>query len=847
MFDRTIKTTVTLFGVLLCLYTLLAVNYGFLQTQSKLAIFIGIGLVLCFLTYPIDNRFKDVKWLRWMDVLLALAAAACCCYIFVQTEPWSFFEQFWQGGKSLGDRPARETSLDVWVGFIGLLLVFEATRRSIGWIVPALALFFVVHSYYCYFTKPHSEVQNLAITGAADGGTFVLTYEGESTEPLAFDCNTGDIQKALRALTIIGGRNVSVTERGERIWDVQFRRDLENKNVPLIKADPSGLAGDKPGVSVIESSVGTLARVPELPSWLLPHPGQNTRQITSATFLQSTGVLGPAARVMFQFVFLFVVFGSFLEMSGATQFIIGFSQRVFGKSPGGPAKVSVLGSGLMGSLSGSAVANAVTTGSFTIPMMCNSGFKPDIAGGITAAAAAGGALMPPVMGAGAYMMLEFVRRPPGQPEVTFLEIAKSALIPALLYYGSLLLIVHFYALRIGTATAEEPKDDETKSIWQFEGLVFFGALFVLVGLLVMGLTAFKAVTGSLVFILFMTTLRKQLDLGFRPRVFAIVTFFVVIVLHQFTVFLAGHLPDALNLLNVFLADSWRHPDGHLSFCLAFESLLDSTVMGMFGLLIFGLIHPIWRPEVVKAFLKAAKNGVSLVAASACVGIIIGIVQTTPMANDFGAAIKSVVDTNRLLALIGIMFCSLVLGMGVPSVVCYLLMATLMGALLGELGVDPLAAHMFIFYFGMMSMVTPPVALAAYASASIAEAKIMPTALAAFRFSLVGFTLPFMFVYRPALLLMGPNGGPPDIGSVTIAVLAASLGVLSLAAGVTGYFKAALSWWERLLLFIAAALLLAPDFGGPTIGVVVNFGGGLLFAAVAGMNWQAAKRARAGSA
>jgi len=163
--------------------------------------------------------------------------------------------------------------------------------------------------------------------------------------------------------------------------------------------------------------------------------------------------------------------------------------------------------------------------------------------------------------------------------------------------------------------------------------------------------------------------------------------------------------------------------------------------------------------MLAAMTKSAKNGISLVAASACVGIIIGIVQQTGIATDFSAEIKGLVETNLFLALIGIMCCSIVLGMGVPSVVCYLLMATLMGSLLSELGVLPLSAHLFIFYFGMMSMVTPPVALAAYASASIANARIMPTALAAFRFSLVGFTLPFMFVYRPELLLMSDK---PDI-------------------------------------------------------------------------------------
>jgi TRAP transporter 4TM/12TM fusion protein len=752
-FDRTIKIVVTLLGVAVCLYTLVAVNYAVLQPQSALAIFVAFGLGLCYLEYPLDKRLRGVRWLRHLDVGLALLSVACFGYIFTQTEPWAVFEPFWPAGangqpQSLGNR--QETGLDFYVGVTALVLVLEATRRSIGWIVPALACFFLVH---CYFAA-------------------------------------------------------------------------------------------------------------NLPDWLLPHPGLSVEKIVSNTALQDLGVLGQAAKVMFNYVFLFVVFGAFLEMSGATQFIIDFSQRVFSAenpifrvlptlcrgpltkllATGGPAKVAVLGSGLMGSLSGSAVANAVTTGSFTIPMMRNSGFKPNVAGGITASAAAGGALVPPVMGAGAYMMLEFVKRPAGEPEITFLEIAKSAVIPALLYYFSLWMIVHFYAGRF-EASEINKEDKSGRSIWQFEGLVFFGALGALVGLLFMAFTPFKAVTGALVLILLLSTLRPQLKLGVAPRLLAIVTFAVVTFAHQYSGLLRGKVPDALN---VFLATPWVSPaSGEITQRAVFESLLGSTFIGMFGLLIFGLSDPVWRPEMVKAFSKAARNGIALVAASACVGIIIGVVQTTPMANEFGAAIKSVIETNRLLALVGIMFCSIILGMGVPSVVCYLLMATLMGALLSQLGVDPLAAHMFIFYYGMMSMVTPPVALAAYASASIAEAGIMSTAFAAFRFSLVGFTLPFMFVYRPALLLMAPPGEELSAAAVTTAIVASMLGVIALAAAVTGFFRSNLSVVSRGLLLVAAVLLLAPDVG-PHHGVWVNAAGAVLFVALGAMNWITCGRNQANS-
>ncbi len=483
------------------------------------------------------------------------------------------------------------------------------------------------------------------------------------------------------------------------------------------------------------------------------------------------------------------------------------------------------------------MANAVTTGSFTIPMMRNAGFKPQIAGGITAAAAAGGALVPPVMGAGAYMMLEFVKRPEGEPPVEFLEIARAALIPAFLYYLSLLLIVHFYSRRLGSvAVVSSQKKKEPLS--KFEGCVFFAALGVLVTLLVLRFSPSKAVTGSLVLILVMSAMRPKLNLTRNARVSALSCFAGLFVLHQVTAWLAVNWSSELR---PFVAPSWFNPQtGALVGSSVIESLLSSSVFAMFGLLIFGLVHPSWRPEVVKAFSKSAKAGISLVAASACVGIIIGVVQTTPLANEFGEAIKAVVESSLLLALLGIMICSIVLGMGVPSVVCYLLMATLMGSLLSEMGVAPLAAHMFIFYFGMMSMVTPPVALAAYATASIAEAKIMPTALAAFRFSLVGFALPFMFIYRPALLLMAPPGEQLQALNVVMAILASIIGVVALAGGVVGFFKTRLSVIERILLFVAAVALLAPNVGGRTIGLLINIGGGVLFAAVAGFNWRRAK-------
>ena len=718
MLQRIHKNLITIFSVILCLFTLIEVNFPRLQPQSELALFVMLGLVLCFLTFPSRKKIEESEIGKIINSILALGSVVTCLYVVVTTEPVfkNWFPHLWPYSKSLGDRAGIENTVDVLIGVAGLLLVIEATRRAIGWAVPILASLFLFHTYYCFLAA-------------------------------------------------------------------------EDFVIPL-------------------------------PMWLLPHAGQGFRYMVNTTFSQSLGVFGPAASVMMKYVFLFVVFGAFLEMSGATNFIITFAEKLFGRTPGGPAKVSVLGSGLMGSLSGSAVANAVTTGAFTIPMMRNAGFKKHIAAGITAAAASGGALVPPVMGAGAYMMLELV-----QPRVTFLQIARAALIPAILYYLSIFLIVHFYASRIGRKVESGKKNHAPIS--RFQGLVFFSALASLIAILILGFTPFKAVSGSLVVILILTMISNNKSDFVRPRQWALGVFFAGMVLHQTFLSVMPSMPTI----------RWY-----------VESYINSSLVGILGLIIFAVAHPNLRKVFIDVFVKAAKNGVPLIAASACVGIIIGVVQATGIATDFSSIIKDVVESSLFLALLGIMICSIILGMGVPSVVCYLLMATLMGSLLNEMGVQPLAAHLFIFYFGMMSMVTPPVALAAYASASIAGAKVMKTAVASFCFTLVGFSLPFMFVYRPALLLLEPRDTstvaldrattnmPLDFTSSSSLLElfwglgSAVLGIIAISSSIAGYFKCSLTRPYRLVLFFCGITLLLPylTFQNINVAPYINLAGGLLF-------------------
>jgi len=629
-------------GITLCVFTLVEVNYPLLAPQSRLGMFALFGLVLCFVNIPIHPRFKSTVVAHVTDVGLGVAAIVCCGYIVVQTDP--LFEAFWVDGQSLGNRAGFETTTDTVIGLLGLLVVIEAARRSLGLALPILSIIFL--SY------------------AAFGSFF--------------------------------------------------------------------------------------------PSWLFPHRGYSLPRIVAQTFLHSQGIFGTALSVMFTYVFLFVIFGAFLEATGATRFIVDFAQRVFGKSPGGPAKVAVLSSGLMGSLSGSAVANTATTGTFTIPMMRSAGFKPVTAAGVQAAASSGGALMPPVMGAGAYMMLEIV-----EPAVTYLEIVRAALIPAILFYLSLLLIVHFHARRMAlTTTTAVDKDLKTPPSTRFEGIVFASALGSLIVFLILGYTAFRAVSLALIAIIVTSSFHESTRLK-----------------------------------------------------------LTTTVRGL---------------------ISAARGVVPLVVAAACVGIIIGTVTLTGIGTRLPATIIPLAEQSLFLALLLIMVSSIILGMGLPSAVCYLLMATLIGPVLGNLGVIPLAAHLFIFYFGMMSMVTPPVALAAYAASSIAGTAIIPTALASFRYALVGFTLPYMFIYRPELLMLSADGTPANWLNILPSLGIAILGITCFAAGIAGQLRAPLNIGLRGAILVAAALLLVP---GPSIALIglpvpiIDVAGVVLFVAILVINRQ----------
>ncbi len=620
-------------SVLLCLFILAEVNYPHLAPQSELALFAMFGLIVVFLRYPVHPRFEDNPVFQVLDAVLIGSVIFCFGYVVAQTEP--VFQSFWLDGKSLGDRAGAELPLDYVVGGIGLVLVLEATRRSIGIALPLLSFAFLLYASFGQF----------------------------------------------------------------------------------------------------------------MPDWLFPHRGYSLQRIVSQTFLHSQGTFGVALRVMFTYVFLFVLFGTLLERTGATGYVLNLARRVFGSSAGAPAKVAVLSSGMMGSLSGSAVANTATTGTFTIPLMKRAGFQPAIAGGIEAAASSGGALMPPIMGAAAYMMLEIV-----EPSVTYLEIIRAALLPAILYYTGVLFMVHFAATAAKDAHTHNSEETETdapkekdEKLLTVQGGIFLAAFVTLIVFLLLGATAFRAVSWSLLVIVVISLLNSLIQRINQQQT-------------------TTEKPSGISELR-------KGADFLITPCR-----------------------------------RAAQSGVSLIAAAACVGIILGVVTLTGVGSKLPSTLLPLAATNLILALFFLMISTIILGMGLPSSVCYLLMAILVGPVLLGLGVVPLAAHFFIFYFGMMSMVTPPVALAAYAAAAIAGSGIMTTGFAAFRFALVGFALPYAFVLRPALLWLSNEGGTPALWTVIGNFSLTLIGTVILAAALAGYIFNKLSVGARCLLFIAAIVL-----------------------------------------
>ncbi|WP_084155723.1 TRAP transporter permease [Halomonas halocynthiae] len=455
-----------------------------------------------------------------------------------------------------------------------------------------------------------------------------------------------------------------------------------------------------------------------IPTQLLSHPGFPLQDIAPYLWFREGGVFGTPLQISAKFIFLFLFFGVVLIQTGVGSFFNDLAVAATGRFTGGTAKAAVIASALQGMISGSSVGNTVASGSFTIPMMKKAGFRPEVAGAAEASASTGGQIMPPLMGAAAFIMVEYVG-------VSYREIMYAALIPALMYFCGIFLGVHFEAKRSRILGIPKDQLPSKRKLLLSRGYMLL-PLVVIVATVSVGFTAQRAALLGIATALLVSLLRKET----RPS-----------------------LPDLVRLLD-----------------------------------------------------RGARVALPVIAAVATAGIIAGVVGMTGLGAKFAAGIISLADGTLILALIFTMLACIVLGMGLPTTANYVVTATIAApALINEFGLAPMSVHLFVFYFGIVADITPPVCLAAYAGAGIAGANPMKTGVTALKLAIGAFIIPYALIYNPALVMVDPT----PIG-LTIAVLLLVIGLISVSAALMGHFVRDTRPWERLVLLASGIAMIAPE-------------------------------------
>ena len=459
---------------------------------------------------------------------------------------------------------------------------------------------------------------------------------------------------------------------------------------------------------------------------LLAHRGYDVVRILEQVYLGADGIYGTPLRVSATFVIIIVVLGALLEKTGASGVLMDIAVAMTRKSRGGPAKAAVVGSSLMGMISGTAVANVLTTGTISIPLMRRAGYRPAVAGAVEAVASTGGQLMPPIMGAAAFLMADIM-------EVPYLDITKAALLPALLFYIAVFCSVHLEALKSGLKPLEDMDVPNVGQSLRQSGHVLL-AIPVFIGALVSGYSVMYSSLAGILCVLGLSLLRVSSRMS--PR------------------------------------------------------------------------------QLMAAAVSASEAILPVALATATAGIIIGVVTLTGMGLKFSSFIISISGNNLVVALVLTMASSLILGMGLPTAAAYILVATLTAPALVTMGVDLMAAHMFVFYSAMLSSITPPVALAAFAAAAICREPPMRVAMISVKYGFVAFLLPYFFVLEPRLLAMG--SAVEILGVFAMAII----GIIALACVLQGYALGRLSLAMRIILAVASLSVLMPDMTFKFIGIAI---------------------------
>ncbi len=465
---------------------------------------------------------------------------------------------------------------------------------------------------------------------------------------------------------------------------------------------------------------------PYMPGFLA-HRGLDLKRLVQTMFFTTEGILGTPLGVSSTFIFLFLLFGAFLVKTGVGQYFNDLALSIAGKQIGGPAKVAIFSSALQGTISGSSVANVVTSGSFTIPMMKKLGYKKEFAGGVEAAASTGGQLMPPVMGAAAFLMVEFIGG------ITYWEIAKAAAIPALLYFTGIWIMTHFEAKRVGLRGLKDEEMPNKKEV--LSKIYLLLPILAVIFLLMSGMTVVRAALWSIVVTIGVSAIRKETRISFK--------------------------------------------------------------------------------DAIDALVDGARTALGVAAATAAAGIIVGVVTKTGLGLKLANGLLDIAGGALIPTLMLTMLAALVLGMGSPTTANYVITSTIAAPAIILLGVPDLPAHLFVFYFGIIADITPPVALAAFAAAGVSGGDPIKTGVNSSKLAIAAFIIPYMFVLSPELLMIDTTWY-----YLIWVVFTALAGMTAIGAGVIGYWFRRLSWYERILSLIGGILLIYPEGFSDIVGLIM---------------------------
>ncbi len=606
-------------------------------------------------------------------------------------------------------------------------------RTNIGrwaWVVTFIGVAFTVFQLYVgYFGTLPSQKQGAIHLGTALGLVFLLYPVKKGLQNKQKTIPWYDVVLAFTAMFVTYYKILQFDAlRQSRILGYDSVETAISLLGILLLLEATRRAVGLPIVIVALTMIAYALFGDIIPTKVLSHQGFDYSRITNVLWFQDSGVFGTPIQISAKFIYLFLFFGVMLVHTNIGKFFNDLAFSLTGRFTGGTAKAAVAASALQGMVSGSSVGNTVASGSFTIPMMKNAGFKPEFAAGTEAAASTGGQLMPPIMGAAAFIMMDYVG-------VSYSVIMASAIIPALLYFTGIFIGTHFEAKRLNILGLPKSELPSFKKLMIRNGFMLL-PLVLIIGTVMVGYTPQRAAIIGILTAYLVSLIRKDTRLSFR--------------------------------------------------------------------------------KLINVFEQGARVALPVIAAVATAGIIAGVVSITGLGAKFAAGIISLSGGSLFLALVYTMIACLVLGMGLPTTANYVVTATVAApALINGFDLPPISVHMFVFYFGIVADITPPVSLAAYAGAGIARANPFMSGVGAVKLAIAAFIIPYVFIYNPILVLVDAT-----VFTIITGVGTAVLGMIGISGSLIGYFNNKATIIERLMLFAGGLFLIVPEFISSSIGIVL---------------------------